>query len=121
MSELPLDSRSWLRPVLGARTSFHRLRSELSRFVRETCLVVNKVGARGLSGAPGSSGFVQTLALATPGLFAASSTLIRRIVLPMRVKEAEFLALLGLTSNNSFKPNPLRSFKTPFGFLGGSA
>jgi hypothetical protein len=26
-----------------------------------------------------------------------------------------------LTSNNSFKPNPLRSFKTPSGFSGGSA
>jgi hypothetical protein len=27
----------------------------------------------------------------------------------------------GLSSNNSFKPNPLRSFKTPSGFSGGSA
>ncbi len=27
----------------------------------------------------------------------------------------------GLTSNNSFKPNPLRSFKTPSGSSGGSA
>jgi hypothetical protein len=27
----------------------------------------------------------------------------------------------GLTSNNSFKPNPLRSFKTSSGFSGGSA
>jgi hypothetical protein len=26
-----------------------------------------------------------------------------------------------LWSNNSFKPNPLRSFKTPSGFSGGSA
>jgi hypothetical protein len=25
------------------------------------------------------------------------------------------------TANNSFKPNPLRSFKTPSGFSGGSA
>ena len=27
----------------------------------------------------------------------------------------------GLTSNNSFKPNPLRSFKTPSAFMSGSA
>jgi GNAT superfamily N-acetyltransferase len=31
------------------------------------------------------------------------------------------IAMSRLTPNNSFKPNPLRSFKTPSGFSGGSA
>ncbi len=87
----------------------------------EACLVAIKRRARGLLGAPCSSRFDQTPALATPGLFAASSALSWLVVLPMRIKAAEFLVLLELTSNNSFKPNPLRSFKTPLGFLGGSA
>ncbi len=87
----------------------------------EASLVAVKWCARGFSGAPGSSGFVPKPALATPGLFAASSDLIWRIDSPMRIEAAEFLVLLRLRSNNSFKPNPLRSFKTLSGLSGASA
>jgi hypothetical protein len=31
------------------------------------------------------------------------------------------MGALAASSNNSFKPNPLRSFKTPSNFSGGSA
>ncbi len=77
----------------------------------EASLVAVKWCARGLSGAPVSSRFVPKPALATPGVFAASSVQSWPVVLPMRVKATKLLVLLELRSNNSFKPNLLRSIK----------
>ncbi len=59
----------------------------------EAGFVAIKWRARGLSGAPGSYRFVQTPALATPGLFAASSAPSWWVVPSMCFRAAEFLVL----------------------------